>query len=458
MPSSSLKSWFSRSALLLLLAALAWSLIIPFASAADTDKANPSANGPAVFVIPVEQTIESGLSSFLTRAYKEAETAQAEKIILVINTYGGLVTSADEIGHLIRESSVPTVAFVRNNAISAGSYIALNADQIVMRPSSTIGDAAVVDGTGALIDDPKILSLWTEKMEGAAKMNGRNPDIAIAMVDPAAEFQFPEINKTVAKGQILTLTAEDALKVGYAEKIAGSVEETLAWLGLEHRTVIEITPSPAENLARWLLSPLIRTLLLIIGIAGIAIELFVPGFGAPGIIGALSFGLYFFGHYVAGFAGLESVAIFVIGIGLLIVELFVPSFGILGVLGIASLVGGVVLAAHDRGDALASLGTASLIALVIVIIFAWIFKKRGVWNRFILSERLTKEEGFTPAASKDVLLFQEGVTQTPLRPSGTVVIGDERVDVVTSGEFVDSGRKVKVIKVEGTRVVVKEIV
>nr|WP_233168155.1 NfeD family protein [Paenibacillus roseus] len=418
----------------------------------------PASHGTAVFVVPVKQTIESGLQSFLERAYAEAEKAKAEKIILVVDTLGGKIINADEIGGIIRSSKIPTVAYVENRAISAGAYISLNAEQIIMHPGSTIGAAAVVDGSGTLIDDPKIVSAWVAAMRSAAESNGRDPEIAMKMADPFSEVKIEGLNKTFTKGQVVTLSAEEAVKVGYAEHIANSVESAVKWLGLDERTIIEFNPSLAEKVARFVTAPGLSTLLLILGIAGIAIELFVPGFGIPGFIGLLSFGLYFFGHYIAGFAGLETALLFVVGIGLLIVELFVPSFGILGMLGIASLVGGIVMVSYDTGATLGSLVIAVIAAAAVVAVFSYIFKKRGIWNKFILRESLTSEEGFIPAESKILLQGLEGIALTPLRPSGTVDIAGERVDVVTSGEFITAGKRVKVVKVDGTRVIVSEVV
>lgn len=414
--------------------------------------------GPAVYVIPVKQSVESGLQSFLKRAFKEAEQANAEHVVLVINTLGGRVDSAEEIGHMIRSSQVPTTAFIEGKAVSAGTYIALNADQIVMQPGSTIGAAAVVDGSGKLIDNPKTVSFWVKEMMEAAAMNGRDDQIAAAMVDPRVVLSLQEQLGWVKRaGDILTLSATDAAKVGYSEHTASSVDETIKWLGLEQRERVEINPSLAEQAARWLVNPLVATVLLILGIAGVAIELIVPGFGAPGIIGILSFGLYFFGHYIAGFAGMESVVLFVLGLVLLIVEVFVPSFGILGILGSISLIASIVIAAPDPANAFISIGIALVISIIVLVITAKLNKTKGVWNRFILRERLTTEQGFLSADTKETLVGQEGVALTPLRPSGTVQIGDSRIDVVTGGEFIGAGRHVQVVKAEGTWVVVKEI-
>ncbi|MBJ6363104.1 nodulation protein NfeD [Paenibacillus sp. MAHUQ-46] len=455
-----MKPWLLRLLLLLLLLPMIVGLPALTVAAASTSQqaSAPASHGTAVFVVPVKQTIESGLQSFLERAYAEAEKAKAEKIILVVDTLGGKIINADEIGGIIRSSKIPTVAYVENRAISAGAYISLNAEQIIMHPGSTIGAAAVVDGSGTLIDDPKIVSAWVAAMRSAAESNGRDPEIAMKMADPFSEVKIEGLNKTFTKGQVVTLSAEEAVKVGYAEHIANSVESAVKWLGLDERTIIEFNPSLAEKVARFVTAPGLSTLLLILGIAGIAIELFVPGFGIPGFIGLLSFGLYFFGHYIAGFAGLETALLFVVGIGLLIVELFVPSFGILGMLGIASLVGGIVMVSYDTGATLGSLVIAVIAAAAVVAVFSYIFKKRGIWNKFILRESLTSEEGFIPAESKILLQGLEGIALTPLRPSGTVDIAGERVDVVTSGEFITAGKRVKVVKVDGTRVIVSEVV
>jgi membrane-bound serine protease (ClpP class) len=415
----------------------------------------PSAG--AVFVIPVQQTVQSGLASFLDRALKEAEEAKASLVVFDVDTPGGMLNSAEDIGKRIRETDLPTVAFVSGKAASAGAYIALNAGDIAMAPGTAIGAAMIVDGAGKPVENVKLVSFWREQMRSAAELNGRNSAIAIKMVDPNSELELKEIGEKYGKGQILSLSAENALKVGYADKIAKTVDEVITWKGLSDRTVINLNPSFAERVSEFVTSPGIATLLLIIGIAGIAIELIVPGFGAPGITGLIAFGLYFFGQSIAGFAGMESIVLFIIGIGLLISEMFIPSFGILGILGIAALIFGITMGAYDTGNALRSLGIAALIALVIIIAFAYVFRKRGIWNRFILSEQLTTEKGYVPQLSREKWIGQEGVVLSMLRPSGLAEINGERLDVISSGEFIEKGMPVRVLSVDGTRILVKEL-
>lgn len=449
-----------RSVVLMLIVVvmLPW-LLISSASAASADEQTKpaSAAGGAVYIVEAKQTVEAGLESFLERAYKEAVEAHAERVVLVLNTFGGRVDSAEGIGELIRTSKVPTTVFVEGKAVSAGTYIALNAEHIVMQPGSTIGAAAVVDGSGELIDNPKTISFWTGAMMEAARLHGRNPDYAAAMTDVNASIELKEIGRNKDSGDILTLTASEAEKAGYADHVADGVQDTIKWLGLEGRTQIAIEPTWAENVASWLTSPVIVTLLLILGIAGIAIEMLMPGFGVPGIVGIASFVLFFFGHYVAGFAGQESVLLFVLGLVLLVSELFIPSFGILGTLGAISLVSGVVTASHDAVTALYALLIAFVAAAIIVYVMAKKFSHRGIWNKFILRDKLSTEQGYVSSPSRDALIGRTGITLSPLRPAGAVDLDGERLDVVTDGRFIAAGVPVVIVTVEGARIVVKEV-
>ena len=410
-----------------------------------------------VYVIPVEQTIESGLQRFLERAVEEAEQVRADAIIFSINTFGGALDAADGIGELIRFSTVPTVAYVQGKAISAGSYIALNAEQIVMANGSSIGSAAVVDLSGNQVTDSKTIAAWSGMMEAAAELRGRNPLYAAGMVNDQLVVEVPEISKTFGKGVLISFTAQEAVAAGYAEGLASNLDDVLAHIGMADAQVVEVKPTIAENLARFLTNPYVMTILLLLGLGGIAIELFAPGFGVPGIVGIAAFVLYFFGHYVAGFAGLEHIILFVAGIVLMILEMFIPSFGILGVIGFISLVSGIILAAYKTEQALASLGLAVLGAVLVLLIFFRFFKRRGVWNKFVLRDEFKTESGYVSSAPKKHLLGKTGTAVTVLRPAGIALIDGERIDVVADGEFIPAGQAVRVVQVEGARVVVRSL-
>jgi membrane-bound ClpP family serine protease len=213
-----------------------------------------------------------------------------------------------------------------------------------------------------------------------------------------------------------------------------------------------------EMLSSFLTHPVTATVLLIVGIVGVTLELLFFSGGLLALAGVLGFGLYFAGYYLAGVASLGDLAVFGVGILLLILEMFIPSFGILSVLGAICLFGGVMMASSDPTEASISLGIAFLVAIVIVAVSFKYLKHRGTWNRFILREQLTTEKGFTSSPNKTNYLGKKGEAITPLRPAGTAQIEGERVDVVTDGSFIENGKSVEVVQVEGTRVVVREIV
>eukprot|EP01122_Echinamoeba_exundans_P003037 TRINITY_DN1310_c0_g1_i1.p1 TRINITY_DN1310_c0_g1~~TRINITY_DN1310_c0_g1_i1.p1 ORF type:complete len:212 (-),score=22.14 TRINITY_DN1310_c0_g1_i1:584-1219(-) len=154
-----------------------------------------AANVGSVYVIPVKQQIERGLTSFMERGFKEAEQMSAGLIVLEIDTPGGLVDQAGKIATLMKDSNIPIVAYITGDAASAGSYIALNADKIAMSDGSMIGAAYMVDARGNRIEDAKLVSWWKSKMAGAAEASGRNKNIAMGMADINLKVDMPEIGR-----------------------------------------------------------------------------------------------------------------------------------------------------------------------------------------------------------------------------------------------------------------------
>lgn len=432
-------------------------LISPFAHAMAEQTVQNDSSTETIYVIPVKDTIERGLQSFLERAVREAEEAGADQIVFEINTFGGGIIEAEEIGQLIDDIDVPTTAFIEAKAISAGSYISLHADQIIMAPGTTIGDAAIVTISGERVRDSKQLSMWVGAMEAAAEKNGRNTLYAAGMVDDQLVIEVPEINKTFGEDQLITFTAEQALKAGYSEGTAESVEEVIDLISDGEVEVVNVELTLSENIARIVTHPVATVILLCAGLAGIVMELIIPGFGVPGLVGIFSFALYFFGHMIAGFAGLEHIILFIVGIVLLLAEIFIPSFGILGIAGVISVIVGVVLAAYDTGNAIFSLFIAVVAAIIFLFIMTKLFKRKGIWNKFILRDQLTEELGYSSQQSKQHLIGKRGKALSVLRPSGVALLEGERVDVVTAGDYIEAGNEIEVIQIEGSRIVVKKI-
>ncbi|MFD9627806.1 NfeD family protein [Peribacillus muralis] len=411
-----------------------------------------SAKEKIVYHVPIEETVEKGLSAFLERALNTAEAADADLVIFEVNTPGGAVDAAGEIAKLLSDSSVKTVAYVNNRALSAGAYIALSADEIYMVPSATMGSAAVIDSTGNAASK-KAQSYWLAAMKTAAEQNGRDPKFAQAMADE--DIDLPEYG--AGKGKLLTFTAEQARKAGYSEGIVSGKEELYSKLGVEDADIRTIEESFPEKLARFLTNPIVVPILLTIAGIGIVIELFSPGFGIPGVIGVSSLVLFFYGHLVAGITGYESLAMFIIGVILVLAEFFIPG-GIIGLFGFTAIVGSLFLATDDPVHMTISLLIAVTVSILAFILLVKVFgKQMKFFKKMILTDATKTEQGYVSNPNRFDLLGVKGKALTDLRPSGTALINDERVDVVTEGSFIPKDSSLIIVKVEGSRVVVRDI-
>ncbi|MGX4669631.1 NfeD family protein [Cerasibacillus sp. JNUCC 74] len=409
-------------------------------------------SGKSVHVIPIEKEVERGLQAFLTRAIKEAVEEGTDHIIFEINTPGGRVDSAGEIARLLQDIKVPTTSFIVNKALSAGSYIALNTDYIYMKPQATMGASGVITSDGNAADE-KAQSAWIAAMKSAAESKGRDPLYAMAMADKSIDL--PELD--AGKGKFLTLGPSQAIKVGYSEGTVADRQELLQDLGLENATVVEKEPTLAEEIARFLTHPVVIPILLSLASLGLVVELYSPGFGVAGIMGLVSLVLFFYGHIVAGLAGMEAVILLILGIVLIIAEFFVPG-GILGLLGTASVIGSLFMSGYDIGHMAMSIAIAFLLSIIVsVILFRRIGMDKGIFHHIILKDQTSTELGYVSSVNRLELIGLEGVTVTPLRPAGTAVFDDERLDVVSEGRFIDQNEKVKIVKVEGVRIVVRQM-
>ena len=409
-------------------------------------------SGQLVYVIPIENEVERGLEAFLRRSTGEAEEANADYIIFEINTPGGRVDAANNIGEILQGIQIPKTAYIRSQAISAGSYIALFADNIYMNPQATIGASGIIQGDGAAADE-KAQSYWREAMGSAAEAKGRDRIYAEAMADP--DIDLPEYNAPT--GKYLTLGPSSALEVGYSKGTVNHRTELLSDLNLENAEIVEVELSFAEQVARFVTNSFVVSILLSLAGLGIILELYSPGFGVPGTIGILSLLLFFYGHMIAGFAGYEVLILFFLGIGLIIVEFFVPG-GIVGGLGVVSIIAALFLSTPN----VTQLSYSILIALIVTIAFAVFLYRRiglekGIFKHIILSDKETPDRGYTASDHREELVGQIGVAITPLRPSGTAIVNGERLDVVTEGGFIMRDAQIKILSVAGSRVVVSEV-
>ncbi len=382
------------------------------------------ATRPVVYVAPIEGMIDLGLAPFVRRVLDEAAAAGAAAVILEVNTFGGRVDAAVLIRDALLDSRIRTVAFVNKRAISAGALISLAAERIIMADGGTIGAATPVElgapGAPAQPVAEKTVSYMRKEFRATAESRKRPPLLAEAMVD--SDVAIPGV---IAKGKLLTLTTQEALKHGLADARADTLDAVLASLDLAGAEVRRATQTWAETLVRFLTHPVVSSLLMTIGILGIIVEIRTPGFGVPGSLGVASLALFFWGHWLVRLAGWEEVLLLGIGLILLAIEVFVtPGFGLTGVLGLAALVGGLGLSLVGVGatwvvvvTAVGQVAASLLLAIAVSLALLRVLPRLPFGRRLVLETELTARGGFASAPETDLVWLGKRGTAASIAPS-----------------------------------------
>lgn len=415
-----------------------------------------------VYLGNIEGDIDLGLAPYVKRVVTEAEKNLADAIIFRINTFGGRVDAATQIKDAILDSKVQTIAFIDKRAISAGALISLSCEKIVMVPGASIGATTVVDQQGGKQAE-KYQSYMRSEMRATAERTGRRTDIAEGMVDERVV-----VEGLVDSTQLITLTSKEAMKYGFADTILVSENAVLENYGYQDAEIIEVGVDWAENVIRFISNPIITGLLIMIGMVGLFTEVKSPGWGLPGTAGVIALALFFGANYILELASVIEIILFAAGVVLLLIEIFVvPGFGVFGILGIIFMVAGLFLGLladfplldwDDISFAIIQLALSFLATIFLIYLLSKVLPKTNIWNRLILMRNLEEKSGYTTSDPDfSHLIGNTGTAMTDLRPSGTIVIDDKRYDVVTGGEFLDHGTKIKVVEVEGSKVVVREV-
>ncbi len=400
-----------------------------------------------IYVIPVEGEITPVLASFVKDSIELAHENSAQAIILEIDTPGGLVDSAIDIKDAVFDSTIPVITYINKRASSAGALISLAGDSMYMAPGSTIGSAETIP------NEEKIISDWTSQLRSTAVSRGKDGEIAAAMADK--DIKIPGV---IDKGKLLNLTAQRALELSMCDGIADNIHDLLTKVDMDGQSLVKIEPDFRYDFARILTASFVAPILLAIGIIAIAVEIFTAGFGAGGTIAIIAFSLFFWGSLTAGNTGWGTVILFIAGVILLIIEATIPGFGVVGIGGIICIVISIILASSSPAAGLITiLVSFALTAVILPIIFKHAPKSK-LFERIVLTVQLRKEAGYISSYDKSTdLLGKTGVALTNLRPAGAVLLDGKRIDVVSNGEFITMNTKVKVIKVEGIRIVVEKV-
>jgi membrane-bound serine protease (ClpP class) len=410
-----------------------------------------------VYRLEVHGTIENGLAPYLARGIRMANAAGAAAIILDLDTPGGRIDAAERIADAVRASAVPVYAFVNPRAYSAGALIALATKAIYMTDGAVLGAATPVDGEGTKLAE-KYVSAMRGEFRALAEAHGLDPRIAEAMVDE--KIGAPGLAEP---GQLVTLSTSEAVRVGYAKGVVQSEAALLATLGLSGAPVTLIDPNWAELVVRFLTNPIVSSLLLSLGVLGLLTEIKAGAHGLGLLVSLVALGLFFGSSLLLGLAGMGTLLLLGIGVLLLGVEMFViPGHGVTGIVGSALIAGSMIMAmlgpsptGTDLMRALAVLAGSVVITGAVTYAFVRHLPNSGRFSGLIHQESSGAAAGFIAAPARDELVGQEGVAVTDLRPAGVASVANERLDVVTEGEYIAIGSKVRVVRAEGYRHVVR---
>lgn len=346
-----------------------------------------TARQPAV-VVSLSGVIDDYNRDATFKRFAEARRLGAKVVILKLNTTGGLVTAGLDISRFLKQQDdLHIIAFVNNQAYSAGIMIGMACDEIVMEPGSYIGDSApiVMDSSGGLMklegaERAKQESPILADFHDSAVKNGHDPVLAEAMVSygrivrwieytgapsttrPAGERRFvseeqfaklaqegwSEVNEPGvprpldAADTLLTVSADVAHTIGLASAISPSPQALAADRG--YTIVAELAPGGGEKLVALLSGAVVRGLLLTIFMLSLYAALHTPGTGGAEAIALSSLGLLVGIPLLTGYAQWWEILLIIVGLCLIAVELFlIPGFGIAGISGLALFLGGLIM-------------------------------------------------------------------------------------------------------------------
>ena len=485
-------------------------LFAGFALGAIGTQDSSAAKSPVV-VIPVHGKLSEGSVAMTVRGIRDARRFKARAVFFDIDTDSGEPALMDRILSEIESlEGIPSVAYVRQRAFGPGAVIAITCDRLYMRPGSQIGSglpasAPLFPLPGELMNETRrkeILDQARALVRSKAQRSGRNQAIALAMIDPEValyEVLYENLPRIVSdkelaemetfnsgkvqklrtiheRGSVLNLTAHEAFEFQFIDAMLQTRDEALSMLELADAPMHELSQSWSETLVEF--TQRYSWLLLAIGLIALFIELKVPGFGVPGIVGLSCLGFLLFGKYLAGVAEIAEILLIVLGVGMILVEvLMFPGATLPAVLGTLFIVLGLVLSFQRTflpGDAptwtveewwqnTRTISFSLVGAVFLMIALSHYLTRIPLLKRIALRAASARVLVAPPAAGGDLAPSWQprsgevGSTLTPLRPVGKIDIQGRQLEAVTEGQFIEVGVPVRIVRIDASKVVVEPV-
>lgn len=436
------------------------------------------ADDSKVYVLSINDEIGSMTWQHTKRACEEANSLNADVLLIHLNTYGGTLQHADSIRTALLNYPGTTIAFINNNAASAGALIAIACDSIYMQKGASMGAATVVNQYAEAMPD-KYQSYMRSIMRSTAESHGkkmkptdstktwhRDPLIAEAMVD--SRIVVPGL---IDSTKVLTFTTSEAIKWGYCEGEATSIDDILKQANITQPSISTFEPNFTDWLIGFFSNPAVQAILIMFIVGGIYFELQSPGLGFPTVAAIVSAVLYFLPLYITGIAASWIIILFIIGLIFLLVEIFViPGTGITGILGgtamLIALIGGIADSFTGESFTISSLWNAliivsigSLLGLILIIFLTSKYGPKFITRHSELQHSQRLEDGYIGVDSTLInYIGTTGIAKTDLRPSGKIEINATTLDAVSlNGKYIEEGTSIKVEKFENNQLYVIKI-
>ena len=492
-----------------------WLILLPLA--AQDGPADGEHTGRALYeqaaLIHFNGPITSRLEQYVYRKTDKARASGADLLIIQMDSPGGELEASLRLANYFRDLDwAYTVAYVPQQALSGAAIAALGCNEIVLRPQAVFGDAGpiVMDYMefGFRHAPEKVQTDLARRVRDLAAKGDRPPALAEAMVDKdlivhrvrhqedgrerymseeeiAADTdssQWEKINEVLESraGKFLEVSGTRAVELGMADANVDHESELIQRYNLAKPPHV-LHRQFADFAVDLLNSPWVTALLLVVGLVALYIEFAAPGVSVGGLTAVLCFTLFFWSRFLGGTAGWLEVILFVAGVVFVIVELFViPGFGVAGMGGFLLIVISLVMAGQNFlvPETASEMRTLTRTLLVIagsgVLVIAgavattWYLDEIPILGRLALrppdaqltvtdSQPHYEEYAGLPPQQKKLRVGDVGLADSPLRPAGVARFGDDFHDVVSEGNFVEDGRRIKVIHLSGNRIVVRDI-
>jgi len=301
-----------------------------------------NADGKEILILKVADPISPAIAEYISDGLQQASDSQAAAVIITLDTPGGLVQSMRNIVQSMYSCKVPVIVYVTPSgahAASAGAMITMAADIAAMAPGTNIGAAHPVGAWGRSIDKTmgeKVVNDMAAFARGIAKRHGRN-------------VQWAE----KAVRQSVSVTADEARKMGVIDVVAQNMEQLINTVdgkvipgkGVLHLKGARRTLIPESlriKVLKVISDPNIAYILMMVGLAGLFLELSHPGAVLPGVVGGIALILAFFAMQTLP-VNITGILLILLGIVFFVLELKITSYGILSAAGILGLVLGSIM-------------------------------------------------------------------------------------------------------------------